>query len=380
MQNQRHLFTLPENTHYLNCAYKAPLLIQAEAAAMKALNVAHEPQFYAPEHYFDRSEEARTLFSQIVGCRPSEVAVVASASYGLASALANVACRAGQHALTIDKEFPSGHLSLQRWCHTHSAELNVVSPLHQDEQAEEWNDRIVDQITEATAVVLLSSIHWMNGIKFDLERIGEKCSAVGAKFIVDGTQSVGALPMDVKKFKIDALVCAAYKWLLGPYSTGLAYMGEAFNEGIPLEETWMNRTNAMHFSDLTNYDPVYKPDAGRYNVGESANFILMPMLCEGLRQVNEWTPEAVQNYAGELIKPLLDYQENQGLRTENPAYVSNHLFALNLPANADPTKLKEELAEKRIYVSVRGTSLRVSVNLFNTDEDVEKLISALRNA
>ncbi|MEZ4722552.1 MAG: aminotransferase class V-fold PLP-dependent enzyme [Flavobacteriales bacterium] len=99
---------------------------------------------------------------------------------------------------------------------------------------------------------------------------------------MDGTQSVGAMHMDVMRYNIDALVCAGYKWLLGPYSIGMAYIGETFNDGIPLEETWMNRTNAQDFSHLTDYDPVYQPGAARYSIGESSQFILLPMLLEGV--------------------------------------------------------------------------------------------------
>src|SRR5690606_18561046 len=134
----------------------------------------------------------------------------------------------------------------------------------------------------------ISSVHWMNGLRFDLKAIGEKCSSVGARFIVDGTQSVGALPMDVEEFKIDALICATYKWLLGPYSLGLVFMGKAFDDGVPLEESWMNRKNSMDFSTLTHYESEYEESAARYNVGETSNFILMPMLRESLAQINSW--------------------------------------------------------------------------------------------
>ncbi|MCB0621142.1 MAG: aminotransferase class V-fold PLP-dependent enzyme, partial [Saprospiraceae bacterium] len=79
----------------------------------------------------------------------------------------------------------------------------------------QWNQRILEQIDDRTSVVLLSSAHWMNGLRFDLKAIGQRCREVGAKFLVDGTQSVGVLPIDVQDLHIDALICATYKWLLG---------------------------------------------------------------------------------------------------------------------------------------------------------------------
>ena len=107
-------------------------------------------------------------------------------------------------------------------------------------------------------------------------------------FIVDGSQSVGVIPMDVVKFKIDALICTGYKWLFGPYSIGLAYYGDAFQGGVPIEDSWMNRANAEDFSGLTGYTDLYKDGSARFNVGESSHFILLPMMIRALDQVLEW--------------------------------------------------------------------------------------------
>ena len=133
----------------------------------------------------------------------------------------------------------------------------------------------------------------MTGLKFDLKSIGQRCRQFGAKFLVDGTQSVGALPLNLQETQIDVLVCASYKWMLGPYGLGLAYYGDDFDQGIPLEESWANRTNAKNFGGLTKYDSNYSGQAGRYNVGESANFISAPVLLAALEQLNVWTPEGL---------------------------------------------------------------------------------------
>ncbi len=93
---------------------------------------------------------------------------------------------------------------------------------------------------------------------------------------LDGTKSVGALSMDVEKYQIDALICAGYKWLPGPYTLGLAYMGPHFHQGIPIKESWMNRSNAEDFFNLTTYDPVYRLGAGRFSMDPSSNFLSCP--------------------------------------------------------------------------------------------------------
>jgi len=378
LKNQKYLFNLKKDIHYLNCAYKAPLLKANESAALNALVKERNPSDIIAADFFNDTNEVRTLFGEIVNCSHAEVAIIPSTSYGFSAILNNINCKKEQHALTIENDFPSSYFSLKRWCETHKADLKIVKP---DKNLEfvgaHWNNKIISCINSNTAVVVLSSVHWMTGLKFDLEKIGKKCKSVGAKFIVDGTQSVGVLPIDVEKYNIDALVCASYKWLFGPYSLCLAYLGSHFNNGIPLEEAWLNRTNAQDINNLTKYDPIYKPDAGRYNVGETSNFILMPMLKQALIQVKIWLKSDIQSYSEHLVEPLLIYLKNLGVKFESSAYFSTHLFNLNLPKEIPVKLLKEKLVENKIYLSVRGNSLRVSIHIYNTSEDIEKLIQVI---
>ena len=116
-----------------------------------------------------------------------------------------------------------------------------------------------------------------DGTLFDLKSIREKTNEHHALLIIDGTQSVGAFPFSIEETQPDALICATYKWLLGPYSLGFAYFGSYFDNGSPIEESWLNRKNSEDFSELTNYNDDYKDGANRYCMGESANFTSVPM-------------------------------------------------------------------------------------------------------
>jgi selenocysteine lyase/cysteine desulfurase len=378
MNCQKHLFSLRPDIHYLNCGYKSPLLKSAEEASIKALVRERNPVDIAVDDFFSEVSEVRTYFGDLVNCDASNVALIPSSSYGFNSVLSNLKAKKNGNAITIKEEFPSGYFALKRWCDTHQNELIIVEP---DEGltliGENWNNKLIDAIDENTSIVLISSVHWMNGTKFDLERIGDKCAEVGAKFIVDGTQSVGALSMDVKSFKIDALICAGYKWLFGPYSMGLAYISEQFENGVPLEESWMNRTNAKNFSGLTEYDSAYQPGAGKYNVGETSNFVLMPIMKEGLKQVSFWTAAEIQTYTKNLIQPLIAYLRDLSVEFESDKYFSSHLFALKLPAEVDVNTLKKNLEKNQVYISVRGQYLRVSVNIFNDEKDISQLINSI---
>jgi len=378
MNCQKHLFQLPEGLHYLNCAYMSPLLRSVEEKGIEGMRQKRNPVSIKPADFFTGVVGVREKFGRMVHGDPSQVAVMPSVSYGMNSVIRNIPYHKGQHALTISEEFPSCYYTAQRWCKDHGAELKVVArkediPL----KGKDWNERILESINTDTAFVVMASVHWMNGTRFDMELIGARCREVGARLVVDGSQSVGALPIDVQACHMDALICAAYKWLMGPYSTALSYIHEDFNEGVPLEESWMTRPNSERFDRLTQYEEGYKPGAIRFDVGQSSNFIFMPMLDEALRQLLEWGVEEIQEYARVLGEPLINYFLGKGVPVDDEIYRAHHLMGMPLPANINGEALVAELQLRRVFVSLRGSNIRISINVFNNEEDVGELISAL---
>lgn len=378
MNSQKHLFNLRKHSHYLNCAYKAPLLKSAEAACLKALTRESNPSDIKTDDFFNDVIAIKAAFSTLIHGDPDHVVVIPSTSYGFASVLNNITPKKNGYAICIQDEFPSGYFAIHNWCRKNDNTLLIASPKEGNPLGKSWNESILSKINNDTSVVIMSSVHWMNGLKFDLEAIGEKCKKHGAYLIVDGSQSVGAMPMDVKKYNIDALICASYKWLFGPYSMALAYINEKFDQGVPLEESWMNRTNAKNFSALANYDANYQPGAARYNVGETSNLLLAPILLNGLNQINSWNPKKIQHYCTELTQPLIQYLNENGLEMEEDNYRSPHLFALELPSDVDSDFLKRNLSAHNVYVSVRGKYIRVSVNVFNDEADIDTLIQVIK--
>ncbi len=375
---QKHLFGLDPDVSYLNNAYRGPILKASLEAAQKDLNQMLNPYTQQPEDFFTCVKNVKDLFSNMIGTVSDQIALIPSTSYGFATALSNWKGKPNGKAITVRDEFPSGYFSLKRWAEENDNELLIIEPdPESSNQSQSWSDRLIESINDQTSVVLISSVHWMNGTKFDLKAIGEKCEEAGACFIVDGTQSVGAMPMNVEEFKIDALICASYKWLLGPYSLGLSYFSDKFDQGKPLEESWMNRTNSHIFSELTNYQEEFLPGANRFNVGETSYFILLPMLEKALEQLHSWTAVSIQAYSRSLKEKLVDFQESRGLILDMSDYSSNHLFSLPLPESANPKQVKSDLEKQQVYVSVRGTSLRVSINVFNEERDIDRLKEAL---
>ena len=295
MNSQKHLFDLPDDVHYLNGAYMSPSLKSVCSAGIEGIKKKLHPWEIQPDDFFAAAEGVKEKFGNLINAPAQQIAIIPSASYGLKSAVSNIPTDHGKSIITVANEFPSDYYTIATWCKQHSKNLNIIeAPDIRQGKGAAWTEKIINAIDHDTAAVVISTIHWTYGTRFDLKEIGNKCKSVNARFIADGTQSVGALPIDVTACNLDALVCAGYKWLLSPYSIGLAYYSDEYNNGVPIEDSWMNRSNAHDFTTLTQYANDYTPGAGRYNVGEFSNPILMPMLDRALQQVQAWGVDSVQ--------------------------------------------------------------------------------------
>ncbi len=377
---QKSRFALPDDEHYLNCAYMSPLSTVVEAAGVAGVARKRVPSRLTPADFFTEAMRARERFAQLINAPdPSRIAIIPAASYGLAIAARNLPVAAGQNIVVTHEQFPA---NVHAWRKVAGAAPDVAlrtvrPPDAAAGRGREWNTRLLEAIDVHTAVVALGHVHWTDGTKFDLDAIGRRAREVGAALVVDGTQSVGALPFDVAAIQPDALVCATYKWLMGPYSLGFAYLGPRFDDGEPLEETWIGRAGSENFKDLVNYRDDYQPGAVRYDVGERSNFALMPMAIAALEQVLEWQPARIQDYCAALTSDLITQVGALGYQVEDAAWRGRHLFGLRAPAGADISAIGERLRAQRVHVSLRGSAIRVAPHVYNDRRDIDALVAAL---
>jgi len=159
----------------------------------------------------------------------------------------------------------------------------------------------------------------------------------------------------------------------------MAYYSDYFNEGEPIEDSWINRYNSEDFSGLVNYENRYQPKASRYNMGEYSNFINTPMLAKSLEQLAEWKPENIQHYCHEISKEAIQELRALGCFIEEDRYRAKHLFGVYLPKHIDIERLKALFKEQHIYVSFRGEAIRISCNVYNDKADFEKLVACFKS-
>ena len=375
-------FSLPPELRYLNCAYMAPASKRVADAGRRAIARIEAPSRLGVPDFFEPTARVRRLFARLINAPdPNRVAIIPAVSYAMATIVRNTPLAAGQTVVVVEEQFPSAVYAWRRACRETGATLRTIAaPATGASRAEAWNAALLDAIDARTAMVVLPELHWTDGLRFDVDAIGTRARAAGAGFVIDGTQSVGALPFDVERTRPDALICAGYKWLTGPYSLGVAWYGPAFDDGAPLEENWIVRRGSEHFNDLVNYRDEYQPGAIRYDVGERSNFVLLPMLEAALAQVIEWGPETVSAHTAALTRAAVPRLRDLGCRIEDDRWRAGHLLGVRLPAGVDVPQLGRGLAARQVSVSLRGGAIRVAPHLYNDASDLDALIDAIEEA
>ena len=379
LPNQRALFDIPEDVAYLNCAYQSPLMKPVVEAGEKAVRMKQHPWQTTSPDFFSLPDRGRELFARIIGADSDGIAVIPAISYGMAIAALNIEMSEAQEILVLEDQFPSNVYPWREKARESGGRMVTVPrprSLASELTPAEWTPSIIEAIGPQTAVVALPHCHWTDGTLIDLVAVGEAARSAGAALVLDVAQSLGALPIDVKAIQPDYLVSVTYKWLMGPYSLGFLYVAPHRRDGRPVEHSWAGRKGAENFARLVDYQDEWAPGVQRMDMGEKSQFHLMPMAIAAMEQLLDWGIENIAATLSAKTRNIADRAATLGLTSVPVEQRAGHFLGLRFPGGV-PDQLLERLFEQKIFVSVRGDSMRVTPHLYNTEHDVDRLIAAL---
>lgn len=368
---QRHLFDIPADRAWFNCAYMGPQLRAATQAGTGGLARKASPWTIAPADFFTETEQVRCAFGALLESSAENIAIMPSASYALELAARTLPLGKGQAVLVLAEEFPSNVYPWADRAAEKGAVLRTVpAPVDGD-----WTEAVLAQLDRDVAIAALPHCHWASGLALDLPRIAAACRANGTRLALDLTQSCGAMPFSVAVVQPDVMVAATYKWLLGPYSIALAYVAPQWHGARPIEHVWGSRAGAEDFSGLVNYRDDFQPGARRFDMGERSNFALLPVVLSALDQISRWQVARIAATTASINRRIAQRIADAGFSTADAGMRSPHILGIAVPPGSP--NIVEALAAERIHISQRGQMLRISPHLHVSDEDIDRLCTAL---
>jgi selenocysteine lyase/cysteine desulfurase len=367
---QKDLFEIPEGVTYLNASAMSPIPRAGRLAGEAGVAVKSHPWEMDRDLSGERSERARRAAARLIGATGDDIAIVGAASYGIAVAGRNLAPSAGSRILMVEKEHSSQSLEWERLAGERGAVLERV-PRPGDG---DWTSAILAAIERPgapeVAIAALTPLHWTDGAIIDLERIASALRHHGAALVVDATQAAGILPIDVATLKPDFLVFPTYKWVLGPYSLAFLYAAPWRQDGEPVEQHGISRTEGGAFL----------AGARRYDIGERNNPITLPIAIAGMELIGEWGARRIGERLQMLTDMLADKATALGAITVERRLRAPHVLGLRFEGGITG-RLVQRLAEQKVFVSLRGGDvMRVSPHVYNDAADVERFGEVLQAA
>jgi cysteine desulfurase/selenocysteine lyase len=369
----RELFPVTRNVVYMNHAAVGPLSVRAYEAMERH---ARDQRDFGALHWrewYHEYELLREAAGRLINAGPDEIAILKNTSEGLSFVAEGFRWQRGQNVITTDLEFPSNFSpwkNLQR----RGVDLRVV----ESRDGAYTVDDVAKLIDANTRIVTVSSVAFHNGFAADLDAIGDLCAQRGVLFCVDAIQSLGAMPIDVRRSKIAFLAADGHKWLCGPEGAATFYVAAAHRDKLDvLENGW---TNIERRGKFINASTDLLPDSRRFEAG-SLNTNGIYGLRAAMELLEEIGPLEVSAEVKRIAGLLADRLEGIGYRLGTPRPIASGIVAAIPRPSAEPNtllRLHRKLEENGVVCSPREGMLRFAPHFYNDEEDVERVISVLR--
>lgn len=362
----RSLFPVTKNLVYLNHAAVGPLSTRA-AEAMEAH--ARDQRDYGALHWRDwyaTHDAARAAAARLIGAEESEIAILKNTSEGLAFVAEGLRWREGENVVTTALEFPS---NMTPWRNLARRGVEVRVAPSPDVAG------VAPLVDSRTRVVTVSSVAFHNGALADLEALGAFCRARNVRFCVDAIQSLGALPMDVRRYQIDFLAADGHKWLCGPEGAAIFFVAADRREELDIIE--FGWTNIVRHGSFLDADATPRADGRRFEAG-SLNTNGIYGLNAALALIEEVGIDTIEKEVIRLSALLADRLDGAGFRVGSPRPIRSGIVGCVIEEGRELMRIHGELEKEGIVCAPREGMLRFSPHHYNDDDEMERVVAALR--
>lgn len=365
----RKEFPAVQRMVYLDSGFQTPLARPVKAAIELFLREGFETA--GPKSvWLDRVEQTRAKVARFLGVTSDEIGFTKNTSESMNIAANALPLQAGDNVLMIHGDHPNNayaFLNLQR----KGVEIRFV-PMTDIVDG----DSFAAFIDDKTRAISMSHVTFHAGHCFDIESVGAMCARKKLYFIVDVMQAIGVVPVDAKAIGASFIGSGSHKGLLVPQGLGLLYWDKSLGE---LEPTYMA---AASLADIPS-DLIARPDkmapsptARRFELG-NFNLPAIHALGASLDMIEQIGVQNIQNHCFDLGDHLIARLDELDVRLVGPRerqHRAPHIYVIALPA-AD---WLGHFEENGVRVSPERDGIRVSLGMFNTATDIDRLIEVIR--
>ena len=367
-----------EDATYLNLASESPMPKVSIRAVQAALEAKKNPHHKTDATFFEVPNRLRASIAKLIGGKPEEVALTSGASAGVAAVAYALTWKPGDEVITAQGEFPLHYTAWKPMEEREGLKLTIVSPRERFITA----DDLIAAITPRTRLVSVSMVRFDDGSLLDVARVAEACHKQGALLLLDASHACGGMPIDVNQLGADFIVSAGYKWLLGPFGTGFFWVkSEHLAMVRPGPFYWMAVKGSDNFSALNFDDPKPGANAKRWDSPESASYFNFNLVAMDVSVdfVLRMGPELVSAHNRKLIELMFERLPKDRFVPASPLDPARRgpygCFAARSPEKT--AEFYHRLRKENVIVSLREGNIRVSPYLYNTERDIDRLISVV---
>src|SRR6266481_379724 len=367
-----------EDATYLNTSAHAAMPRVTLRAVQNSIEANTFPHHRDDAIFFEAPIRIRASLSKMIGARPEEIALTSGAGAGVAAVANLLRWKPGDEVITAKGEFPMQYATWGPMEEREGLKLKIVAPRERFITAED----LIAAMTPQTRLVSVSMVRYDDGSLLDAARVAEACHKQGALLLLDASQCCGAIPMDVNQLGADFIVSAGYKWLLSPFGTGFFWVkSEHLAMVRPGPFYWMAVMGSDNFAALNFEDPKPSASAKRWDSPEWASYFNFNLAAMDVSVdfVVRLRPELVAVHNLKLIELMFERLPKDRFVTASPLDPARRgpygCFAAR--SKEKTAEVYERLRKENVVVSLREGNIRVSPYLYNTERDIDRLISVV---
>ena len=363
---------------WLNCASEGPVPHVSAEAAQEAITWKIRPFELTHKRFAEVPQQLKIAIARLVNVDKEDVILGNSATYGIHLFANGIPLKEKDEVLLMQNDFP---VDILPWLALANTGVRVlqIKPRECVIQPEE----IIRHISPATKVVCLAHVHTFTGHVVNIEEIGRICRKKGIIFLVNFSQSVGTIPVDLAKLPVDGMTTAGFKWLCGPYGTGFCWMTPDLRSRLEYNQAfWVNVLSPKDLQSESALSLPQQTGAKKYDVFGTANFFNFRPLTASIEYLLDIGIDTVYRHNNDLAGKIVSGLDPQKYTLISPkeADARSMLVVFSHKQRERNPEIFQALLGKGIYLALWKGNLRASAHIYNTAEEVDQFLRTVNSA